>query len=145
MSKQSNELLSCCLYFTANSLARTVSRMAEEEFGKLGMPPSHAFLLMVVIDEPGISQKDLAARLHLAQSTVSRFVDALVSRGLVEKRVSGKLAQVYPTDPAHAQMDGMREAWKGLYDRYSRILGENEGKSLTALTRHAHQKLEEQG
>jgi len=143
MTKQSNELLNCCLYFTANSLARSISRMAEVEFGRLGMTPSHAFLLMVAIDEPGISQKDLADRLHLAQSTVSRFVDALVLRGFVEKKVSGKISHVYPTAKGEGQMEDMRSAWKALYDRYSEILGEEEGKALTALAGEAHQKLEE--
>ena len=143
MSKPSNKLLNCCLYFTANSLARTISRMAEEEFGKLGMTPSHAFLLMVAIEEPGISQKELAGQLHLAQSTVSRFVDALVLRGFVEKKAAGKIAHVYPTVKGAAQMEEMRAAWKALYDRYSNILGEEEGKSLTSLADEAHQKLEE--
>ncbi|RMF44013.1 MAG: MarR family transcriptional regulator [Deltaproteobacteria bacterium] len=142
MSKPSSELLSCCLYFTANSLARTVSRMAEEEFGKLGMTPSHAFLLMVAIDEPGISQKDLAERLHLAQSTVSRFVDALVLRGLVEKKSAGKIAHVYPTEKGAALLSEMKDAWKSLYERYSAILGEEEGQVLTRMVDEAHRKLE---
>jgi len=142
MSKPSSELLSCCLYFTANSLARTVSRMAEEEFGKLGMTPSHAFLLMVAIDEPGISQKDLAERLHLAQSTVSRFVDALVLRGLVEKKSAGKIAHIYPTEKGGTMLSEMRDAWKALYERYSAILGEEEGKALTRMVDEAHRKLE---
>jgi DNA-binding MarR family transcriptional regulator len=145
MPNTSNELLDCCLYFTANALARTISRMAEEEFGKLGMTPSHAFLLMVAIDEPGISQKDLAGRLHLAQSTVSRFVDALVLRGFVEKKAAGKIARVYPTEKGQSQVVEMRTAWTALYQRYSVILGEEEGNALTSLVGKAHQKLEEAG
>lgn len=143
MSKPSGQLLSCCLYFTANSLARTISRMAEEEFGKLGMTPSHAFLLMIAIDEPGISQKDLAKCLHLAQSTVSRFVDALVLRGFVEKKAAGKIAHVYPTEKGGALVTEMQQAWKALYDRYSDILGEEEGQTLTRLADEAHRQLEE--
>lgn len=143
MSQESKELLGCCLYFTANSLARTISRMADEEFGKLGMTPSHAFLLMVAIDEPGISQKVLAGRLHLAQSTVSRFVDALVLRGFVEKKAVGKVAHVTPTEKGKAQLAEMMDVWTELYKRYSEVLGEEEGKELTALIGQAHRKLEE--
>ena len=145
MTKQSYELLCSCLYFTANSLARTITRMAEEEFGKLGMTPSHAFLLMVAIDKPGISQKELSESLHLAQSTVSRFTDALVQRGFVEKRVSGKIAQVYPTAKGEAQMEEMHAIWKGLHARYSKVLGEENGDALSALVGEAHKKLEEAG
>lgn len=142
MTKESKQLLNCCLYFTANSLARTVSRMAEEEFGKLGLSPSHAFLLMVAVDEPGISQKDLAERLHLAQSTVSRFVDSLVLRGFVEKKATGKVAHIFPTAKGEAQVEEMNTAWHALYQRYSAILGEEEGKHLTRLADEAHRKLE---
>lgn len=143
MSKDANELLSCCLYFTANSLARTITKMAEEEFGKLGMTPSHAFLLMVAVNDPGVSQKDLAEKLHLAQSTVSRFVDSLVVKGIVEKRVSGKVASVYPTDKGKSMYDSLFSAWGDLYKRYSNVLGEEEGKELTRLSAEAHKKLEE--
>ncbi len=142
MTKESKQLLNCCLYFTANSLARTISRMAEEEFGKLGLSPSHAFLLMVAVDEPGISQKDLAEHLHLAQSTVSRFVDSLVLRGFVEKKATGKVAHIFPTAKGEAQVEEMNAAWHALYQRYSAILGEEEGKHLTRLADEAHRKLE---
>jgi DNA-binding MarR family transcriptional regulator len=142
MPSNSNDLLSGCLYFTANSLARTITRMADEEFGRIGLVPSHAFLLMQALEEPGISQKDLAERLHLAQSTVSRFVDALVLRGFLEKRSQGKVTNIYPTDKVTEQLEEIHKAWKSLYRRYSAVLGEEEGRELTRLADRAHQKLE---
>lgn len=143
MQDQSKELLHCCLYFTANALARSITRMAEEEFGKQGLTPSHAFLLMLAIDSPGISQKELSEQLNLAQSTVSRFVDALVSRGFISKNAVGKIAHIFPTEAGKAQMENIRSAWNNLYYRYSDILGEEEGKELTIITKKAHLKLEE--
>ncbi len=142
MSFSSKDVLNGCLYFKANSLARVISRMADEEFGKLGMTPSHAFLLMVAVDEPGISQKELAGKLHLAQSTVSRFVDTLVLREFVKKKAVGKLAHVYPTEKGIQQMGDIQSAWKGLYRRYSQILGKEEAKALTCMIDGACKKLE---
>jgi len=143
MSSTSNELLSGCLFFTANSLARTITRIAEEEFGRIGLVPSHAFLLMQAYDDPGISQKVLAEKLHLAQSTVSRFVDALVLRGFLEKKAHGKMSYIYPTDKVKEQLDEIYRAWKKIYQRYSAVLGEEEGQTLTRLANEAHMKLEE--
>ena len=77
MSKPIEKYLHNCLYFTANSLARRITAMAEEAFGKVGLSPSHAFLVMLVNEQPGISQKELSRALNLAPSTVTRFVDSL--------------------------------------------------------------------
>jgi DNA-binding MarR family transcriptional regulator len=48
---------------------------------KTGLSPSHAFLMMLATDYPGIGQKELSERLHLAPSTVTRFIDSLVHKG----------------------------------------------------------------
>ena len=99
MSK-SKALLHCCLYFTANSLSRVITRMAEEAFQKTGLSPSHAFLIMLVTDNPGIGQKELSEKLRLAPSTVTRFVDALVYKGYLTRMSEGKASNVYPTEAA---------------------------------------------
>jgi DNA-binding MarR family transcriptional regulator len=130
-----------CLYFTANSLARTISRMAEEEFSRLGMSTSHAFMLMLVIEKPGISQKDLAKYLNLAQSTVSRFVDSLVLKGFLQKKAEGKQVLVNPTKKGSDQLDSIHQAWKQLYQRYSTILGQEIGDEITRKTSEASKKL----
>ena len=75
---KSKSILHNCLYFTANSLSRVITRMADDEFRRTGLSPSHAFLMMLVNDNPGIGQKELCEQLHLAPSTVTRFIDALV-------------------------------------------------------------------
>ena len=141
MTESTNTYLECCLYFTANSLGRVITRIAEEEFQRLGMSPSHAFLLMLAIEEPGISQKGLAGHLNLAQSTVSRFADSLVARGYLEKRSSGKEANVYPTEKGREQLEAIQGAWHALYERYSAILGKEKGERLTRQTFEAYRKL----
>jgi len=130
-----------CLYFTANSLSRAITRMADEEFSKLGMSTSHAFLLMLTIEKPGISQKDLAQQLNLAQSTVSRFVDSLAKRGLIERISSGKQAHIYPTSVGKKQLDTIQDSWKNLYQRYCKLLGEERAMQLILEAHSAHQQL----
>ena len=61
-----NTILHNCLYFTGNSLARVITRMAEEDFRVTGLSPSLAFLVMLVNDSPGIGQKELCEPLHLS-------------------------------------------------------------------------------
>ena len=142
MSEKTDTYLNCCLYFTANALSRVITRMAEEEFAPLRMSPPHAFMLMITVESPGITQKELAKHLHLAQSTVSRFADKLVQLGLVTKKASGKLVQVFPTEKGQQQMDGIAKSWNDLFERYSDVLGKEEAERLTKMTYDAHLKVE---
>ena len=141
MSNAPNDYLKNCLYFTANSLSRAITRMAEEEFGHLGISPSHAFLIMIVIEEKVVTQKALSEHLNLAQSTVSRFVDAMVRKKYLEKELKGKETRVTATDKGKALLDQIHQSWKALYGRYSALLGEDEGKQLTYKTYQAFSKL----
>ena len=141
MKKDHTNLLECCLFFTANSLARAITKMGEEEFSRVGMTPSYAFLLTLAIDDPGISQKELAAKLHMAPSTVSRFVDTLVAKKLVSKQVEGRNTFILPTKNGDELKPVIEKAWSGLYQRYTEILGKEHGESLTEMTLAAAAKL----
>ena len=138
-------LLECCLFFNTNSLARIITRMGEEEFARVGMTPSYAFLLTLAVDSPGISQKELASLLHMAPSTVSRFVDALVAKGLIAKETEGRNTFIHPTEAGRELQPAIEKAWHGLYDRYSAILGSEEGALLAEMTAAACRKLQAGG
>ena len=138
---KSKSLLHDCLYFTANSLARVITRMAEEEFGKTGLSPSHAFLVMLVNDHPGIAQKELADNLQLAPSTVTRFIDALVYKGYLTRQTEGKASKAYPTDEGKNLQSTIEDAWTNLHKRYAKVLGLREGDALTAMIDAAYDKL----
>ncbi len=142
---KSQTILHNCLYFTANSLARVISRMAEEEFRKTGLSPSHAFLMMLVTDTPGIGQSDLCDRLHLAPSTVTRFIDTLVHKGYLTRQSEGKASKVYATPSGEGLRGPIEDAWCALHQRYAKILGLKQGDDLTAMIDEAGQKLSQQG
>ena len=141
---QSKSILHNCLYFTANSLARVMTRMADDEFRTTGLSPSHAFLMMLVNDHPGIGQKELCEELHLAPSTVTRFVDALVHKGLLTRQTDGKASKVYATGEGANLRQPIEDAWKRLHQRYARVLGLQKGDKLTAMIDAASNELSDQ-
>ncbi|THB73581.1 MAG: MarR family transcriptional regulator [Desulfobulbaceae bacterium] len=143
MEEKKANLLECCLFFTANSLARVISRLGDEAFAAVGMTPSYAFLLSIAIAEPGVLQKELAEQLNMAPSTVSRFVDALVAKGLISKKQDGRNTHIYPTESGIALKPAIEKAWGNLYTQYSEILGEGHGKELARLTNEASKKLQQ--
>ena len=138
---KSKSILHHCLYFTANSLARVITRMADEEFRRTGLSPAHAFLMMLVNDNPGIGQKELCEQLHLAPSTITRFIDALVYKGYLTRHADGKASMVYATQAGENLRKPIAEAWKCLHQRYATVLGLEEGDELTAMIDDASNKL----
>ncbi len=130
-----------CLYFTANSLCRTMTRMAEEVFAPVGLSPSHAFVLMLTDQGSGLTQKELTQALNLAPSTVTRFVDFLVMRGLVLRQSEGKTVRVFPTPEGEALREVIAASWKRLHVRYLDVLG-HEGDDLARRIDQCCQKLD---
>ena len=119
-----------CLFFTSQALCRTMNRMADEEFAPTGLAPSQTYLLMIVIDNPGITQKELAEQMNLAPSTITRFIDNFVRRGLATKEPDGKLVKVSPTTAGQEMAPVIDKVWAQLYKRYSDALGKDVGDDL---------------
>lgn len=119
-----------CLYFTANAVARHVSRLADEAFASTGLNPSTGLLLSLVVGEPGIPPSRAAELLHLAPSSVTRFADALVRRAYVRREQRGRQILLFPTPEGEAALAGVEEAWAQLYESYSRDVGKRRGETL---------------
>ena len=140
-----SDYLHGCLYFTANALARHIGKIADAAFKETGLSPSHAFMLMLINEQPGITQKELSEHLSLAPSTLTRFADRLVYQGLVERDQKGKVVRIYPTSDGKRLKKSIEAAWKRLYRDYSAILGEQEGIGLTRTIDDANRRLNDLG
>lgn len=135
-------LFNQCLYFTVSKLSRAITKMAEEEFAKTGLSPTYGFLLMTVNERPGISQNEICEVLQISPSTLTRFIDKLEGKGLVIRKSKGKNSFIYSTEKGMEHQKEIEKAWKDLYERYSEILGYEEGEKLTEITNAAVNKLQ---
>ncbi len=142
MTDKTDTYLKCCLYFTANELARKITRMAEQEFKLTGLSPSHAFLLMLVNEQPSITPGQLAKSMALKPSTVTRFIEALERQDLVKRTSEGRRVLVEATKNGAKLLPKIRKAWKSLYEAYSKVLGKKEGDKLTSLIHQAAEALD---
>lgn len=121
-----------CLYFTANAVARHITRMADEAFARTGLCPSGALLLSLVVERPGIAPSEAAELLHLAPSSVTRFADGLVRKELIERRPSGRQMLLHPTARGKKLLREVKSCWLELHERYSEEVGAARGDKLAA-------------
>ncbi|EKF85304.1 MarR family winged helix-turn-helix transcriptional regulator [Methanobacterium formicicum] len=140
--KKQCPVMCSCLYFTSNKLNRILNKMAEEEFIKTGLSPSHALTLMNINRHPGFSQKELSEIMNIKPSTTTRFIDKLEGRGMVERKIEGKLSYLYPTSKGAELQSEIDKCLKNLNKRYSEILGCEESVELTEAIDKAATKLE---
>jgi DNA-binding MarR family transcriptional regulator len=137
-----DRLLDHCMFFTSARLHRALYKLAMDCFSASGLAPNQAFLLMTVQDRPGITAGELALCLHLAPSTLTRFLDKLETRGLLTRTREGRSASVELTEKGTRLRPVLDSGWAGLYRSYSDLLGEEAARSLTASMARAGTALE---
>lgn len=131
-----------CLFYTANALARNMTRLAEEAFANTGLAPSYAFLLMSINKYPGLQAGELAEIMMLSPSTITRLVEKLEKKGLVKRVSEGRSTLLFPTAESVGLNQQIKASWAELYQKYAAILGNDAAKELTAQTYNAALNLE---
>ena len=134
-----------CLYFNVNALARAVNRLWDQSFKELGLSPAHAYLLRLVLAQPGISQKAIAEELRLEKSTITRFIDSLQERGLLKRSKLGaedsREQRITPTAKAKRLQAALEAKGEELYRKMCGTLGEAKTKALVAQMREVTKAL----
>jgi DNA-binding MarR family transcriptional regulator len=121
--KMSESRFSQCLYFASNALARKVEKLAIESWKPFNLSPSHGYLLMAILAEPGIQPGQLAQEMQLTPSTITRLIEKLEENKWVVRTTEGKITNVYPTPKAKEHGPQFKACVNEFYTRYSSILG----------------------
>ena len=128
--KTSGSKYAQCLYFTSAALARKVEKLASESWKKVDLSPSHAYLLMAVLEGPGIQPTALGEQLQLQPSTITRLIEKLEGKKLVVRTSEGKTTNVYPTPKAKELQPKLGECMQDFHGKCSRLLGKDENGRL---------------
>lgn len=135
-----------CLYFNINHLAWVVNRKWDEAFKEFGLSTAHAYLLRVVLANPGIAQKEIGSILQLNKSTITRFVDALEGKGLIRRATlndaDAREQGIVPSAKALQLHEALERTGQSLYAEMQKRLGKAEFQQLVALAREAAKALE---
>ena len=130
-----------CLYFTSAALARKIEKMAIESWKKVGLSPSHGYVLLAVLDEPGIQPTALADHLQLQPSTITRLLEKLEEKKLSVRTTEGKITNVYPTPKAKDLHPKMVACMQEFFSNYTGILGKEESTKLVQTLARTADKL----
>lgn len=124
--KASDSKYKHCMYFIANALGRRIEKLAMETWKQVDLSPSHAYLLLLVIEEPGIQPTAISEQLLLTPSTITRLIEKLEDKGLASRSTEGKLTRVYPTEKAKALFPKLMECVQHFTEHSTNILGKDE-------------------
>ncbi|HMW96331.1 MAG TPA: MarR family transcriptional regulator [Flavobacteriales bacterium] len=111
-----------CLFHAATALGRSLTALAEEQFGPLELTPTMAFILMTTRTAPGILSTDLARVHQLDVSTISRAVDKLVHERFVQREGTRKNIRIFITPLGEKKEADARAAWAKLRQAYGLVL-----------------------
>ena len=124
--------LSTCLFFTANRLANVLRRIVNDVFAETEIATPHVYLLIVLNQYPGITISELSEKLDVAPSTCTRFVNALVKQGILQKKQEWKTVHLSITSFGKEKTEGIDACLKNLHERCKAVIGEEAYQQLSA-------------
>lgn len=110
-----------CLFFAANALARSTSHLASIAYKSLGITAQSAYVLLIVVEMPGIHSTELAKKMMLTPSTITRLTDKLIKIGYLKKETQSKYCMLYPTDFALSIKPQLDECSNKLIQIYNEV------------------------
>ncbi|WP_187355277.1 MarR family winged helix-turn-helix transcriptional regulator [Paenibacillus tengchongensis] len=76
------------IYNSFFAVSRQLKKLAHQSAAELGLTVHQIGILNTVLARPGLTQKEVTEQLVFAKSRVSLHIDALVEKGLVDRRAS---------------------------------------------------------
>lgn len=127
-----------CLYFNTTALARQLEREWAEAFKPFDLTPPQAFLLRVVLAQPGSLQREIADRMVITRPTATRALDTLEEKGFIERRATANDGREWAIHPTRAALDierDLNQASRAVTTKFKALLGAEEFSSTVDRVR----------
>ena len=131
-----------------NTISRCAALYREARLEGTGLTGWQAPYLPEICSTPGITQDQLALRLHVNRSNVTRQLTMLEENGYVLRRRSEsdrRAGEVYPTEKAQQMLPVVREAFRSWREKLFRDLAAEERDQLEDLLEKLARRAEEIG
>ena len=97
-------VLKNCTYFVSNRLARDTEKIAKKIYEPTGMNPTYGYVLMAIDEQKTVLLHELADQMGYQPSTMSRFVDTLVKKGVIKKQYDWRKVTLSLTESGKAMV-----------------------------------------
>lgn len=133
------------MHSASNSFSREVTRHFDSYFEEYDLATSYVELLLILHDQDELSQNDLADEMKLAPSTITRFVNKLVKKGLVKKKKVGRTAVITLSKKGEDQLPALKRRFDDAVNDLKDILGTKYVHTTKELLLHGVNLLKESG
>ncbi|MCG2590285.1 MarR family winged helix-turn-helix transcriptional regulator [Rhodohalobacter sulfatireducens] len=111
------------MHSAANLFSREITRHFDSYFEEYDLATSYVELLLILYDQDELSQNDLAEEMKLAPSTITRFVNKLVKKGLIQKKKVGRTAVITLSKKGEDELPTLKRAFDNAVSDLEAILG----------------------
>lgn len=122
------------MYSAANTFSREISRHYDSFFEEKELTTSYVELMIILLHAESISQKEIAEKMNMAPSTITRFIAKLQKSGYVKKKRDGKTMSLTLVDSKIKDVKELQviyeKADKELVDKLGEKFIETTGKLL---------------
>jgi len=138
------QLNSPCTCFSVRRLARRVTQLYDQHLAHLGIRTTQYSLLSHVRARPGQSMSELALRMGMDRSTLTRNLRPLVDAGWAAtgREQDRRTVTVTVTDPGRRLLADARVHWRRAQDELEATLGVERVRRLHHLVEDASGHLE---
>ena len=132
-----------CIYFNISSLSRQITKIWQDEFSLIGLSTSHGYLLAAIAEYPKATQKELSEIMELDASTITRFIDSLAAKKMIERKGVGKGATFSVTNKGFETVQKIHALMNSLFSEMQNTFGKRDFKNFVGQLRQAKNILKE--
>jgi DNA-binding MarR family transcriptional regulator len=131
------------MHFTLNSFAREVGKIFDDYIKPMGVATSYAELLILLDENEGLQQHEIAEEMNLAPSTITRFIAKLEKDKLVKKRKKTGRSDVILTEKGKEKTAQIKKEYACAIKELEKQLGEKFVSTTEQLLKHGAEQLKQ--
>lgn len=111
------------MHATINSFSREISSFFDNHFKDEDLATSYIELLILLLDYDALPQQQIAEKMNLAPSTITRFVKKLEKRGYILKKKEEGMVKVLLSDDGVKAAKRFRKSYRSAVKSLKSVLG----------------------